>query len=108
MSKFRQFYDKINSDAEIGAEFKKVLEEQKIPAGTPFTDLNDEQILALIPVGQKAGFEFTLEEIKAYFAKMSNDELSDDELEAVAGGKNEPLLICETLGVICHGAGVTE
>ena len=107
MSKFKQFYDKINSDTEIGAELKKVLNEQKIPDGTPFEDLNDEQLAALIPVAEKAGLKFTLGEVKEYFAKVGGGALSDDELESVAGGKSDgPVLICETLGVLCHGAGV--
>ena len=107
MNKFKQFYDKINGDAEIGAELKKVLNEHKLPEGTPFADLNDEQLAALIPVAEKAGLKFTLEEVKEYFAKIGGGALSDDELEAVAGGKSDgPALICETLGVICHGAGV--
>jgi len=114
MSKFKEFYDKINSDAEIGAEFKKVLEEQKIAPGTPFEKFNEENLNALIPFAKKAGFDFTLDEVKAFLkSNTEGGELSDDELEAVAGGKGNSNecssngVSCSNAGVICLNGGIT-
>lgn len=83
MSKFNEFYNKVSSDPTLGAAYAKVIEEQKIPAGTEFKDFTDENLTALLPIAKQAGLDFTLEEVKTYLA---GGELSDDELEAVAGG----------------------
>jgi hypothetical protein len=99
MSKFTEFYIKLTTEPAVSAEFDKIIKDMKIPDGTPFADLNDEQISALIPLAEKTGFEFTLEEVKAYFAKMGNDELSDSELEAVAGGKGTEPHRCD-IGIL--------
>ena len=112
MSKFKGFYDKINSDAEIGAEFKKVLEEQKITPGTPFEKFSEENLNALIPLAKKAGFDFTLDEVKAFLkSNAEGGELSDDELEAVAGGKGNSNsgsgVSCSNAGVICNNGGIS-
>ncbi|MDR2559924.1 MAG: hypothetical protein LBC86_10365 [Oscillospiraceae bacterium] len=83
MSKFTEFYNHVVSDPKFGAAFAKIIEEQKIPAGTPFENFTDENFTALLPLAKEMGLEFTLAEAKAHF---SGSELSDDELEAVAGG----------------------
>lgn len=48
-----------------------------------------------VDLGKCAGFQFSAEEargwITAQLAKEADGELSDDELEAVAGGKGAPL-----------------
>lgn len=40
----------------------------------------------LVYLGQEMGYSFTAEEMKSVGEKISSDELSDQELEAVAGG----------------------
>ena len=51
----------------------------------------DERFAALAAVGQKAGFDFSADEVRAVLTR----ELSDDQLERVAGGRKagqkEPL-----------------
>jgi predicted ribosomally synthesized peptide with nif11-like leader len=42
----------------------------------------DERFAALAAVGQKAGFDFSADEVRA----VLTDELSDDQMEGVAGG----------------------
>ncbi len=40
----------------------------------------------IIPIAKEAGYEFTLSELKEYAREITSSPLSDDELEAVAGG----------------------
>lgn len=39
-----------------------------------------------IQIAEDSGYNFTLEDLQAYIAQHNNGELSEDELEAVAGG----------------------
>lgn len=41
-----------------------------------------------IQIAEDSGYSFTLEDLQAYIAQHNNGELSEDELEAVAGGHN--------------------
>jgi predicted ribosomally synthesized peptide with nif11-like leader len=47
----------------------------------------DARFGALVSAGRKAGFEFTEDEVRAILTSSSAVELSDDQLEAVAGGR---------------------
>lgn len=107
MSKFLEFYNKINGDPVVTEEFKKIAEKYKLPAGVKISDLSNEVLTALIPVAEKAGFEFTVEEVKAYLKKSDEGELSDDELEAVAGGKNEVYETHNHYTIVCEAIGAT-
>ena len=40
-----------------------------------------------VKIAQASGYNFSLEDLQAYIAQHNNGELSEDELEAVAGGK---------------------
>ena len=42
------------------------------------------------------GYELTDEEAEAYFAELNNVHVSDEELDAVAGGKDCRYYDCET------------
>jgi hypothetical protein len=86
MSKFVDFYNKINSDDALRAEFARVMKEQGVVEGTSFEDLDEKVLAALEPVASRAGVNFNLSEALAYFSKKEGGELSDFELEAVAGG----------------------
>jgi predicted ribosomally synthesized peptide with nif11-like leader len=49
-----------------------------------------------VKMAQESGYSFTLEDLQAYLAQHNNGELSEDELEAVAGGMHGsdiPLLL---------------
>ena len=87
MSKFAEFYAKLQSDEATKKAFAAAAKEKGIANGTAFSDLNDAQITALIPVAKGAGFDFTVKELKEYFKKGEDGALSEDELEMVAGGK---------------------
>jgi len=99
MSKFLEFYNSINTDPAVGAEFKKIAEKYNIPPGASLIDFSDEVLAALIPAAEKAGFEFTLEEVKEYFKRSDGGELSEDELEAIAGGKGTEPHRCD-IGIL--------
>jgi predicted ribosomally synthesized peptide with nif11-like leader len=40
-----------------------------------------------VKMAQESGYNFTLEDLQAYIAQHNDGELSEDELEAVAGGQ---------------------
>jgi hypothetical protein len=87
MSKFTDFYKKVTIDKALATEFVAIMQAHSVKEGATFADLDDATLSALEPLSKKAGFAFTLAEAKAYLSKKGGDELSEDELEAVAGGK---------------------
>ncbi|MDR1472877.1 MAG: hypothetical protein LBS75_10190 [Synergistaceae bacterium] len=87
MSKFSDFYKKITTDKALGEEFNSIIKAHNFKPGATFADLDDATIKDLEPLGKKAGIVFTFEEVKAFLARKPGGELSEDELEAVAGGK---------------------
>ena len=54
----------------------------------------------LIPVAEEAGYAFTLEELKEFEKGMCLEgELSENELEAIAGGETTTWGVCVFVGV---------
>ena len=47
----------------------------------------DARFGALVTAGKNAGFDFTQDEVRAILSSAPAAELSDDQLEAVAGGR---------------------
>jgi len=43
---------------------------------------------AVVELAQSKGYDITVEEAKAYIRDQANQELSDEQLDAVAGGKS--------------------
>jgi len=43
-----------------------------------------------VKIAQESGYSFTLEDLQAHLAQHNDGELSEDELEAVAGGRRVP------------------
>lgn len=84
MDKFKDFYTRAMSDDAVRAEVKKIL------GKTPVEDATDEQLLQLGTLAKTLGINISLDEAKEYLGNADADEegeLSDEELEAVAGGK---------------------
>lgn len=77
-NKFVEFYAMVMQSPELHAKFAE------ISSGTG-TDVFDQ----LIAFAKENGFDFTKEEVLEYFKTNFNNsgELTDDDLEAVAGGK---------------------
>jgi predicted ribosomally synthesized peptide with nif11-like leader len=68
------FVDQINESDELQARCKEVVEGSEDPR-------------ELVAMGKEHGHEFTVAEVVSFFKELAEDsELSDDELEEVAGG----------------------
>lgn len=96
MSKMADFYAKVVADADLRAKLTEILGETEISQAT------DEQLVKIGEIAKEAGFEVTLEEAKAYLASEAKD-LSDDALDAVAGGTVKGAVTCSG-----EGAGVKD
>ena len=58
-----------------------------------------------VKMAQESGYNFTLEDLQAYITQHNNSELSEDELEAVAGGQGLNIALLgnlETLSMYSH------
>jgi hypothetical protein len=83
MSKVAEFLNKAAEDEAVKAELVAVLSDGK--AGKS----GDEQLEKIAEIAKKYGYEFSVEEAKAYLnGNAENGELDDDDLEKVAGGFN--------------------
>jgi hypothetical protein len=79
MSKVSDFYAKAVADEASKNELITILGDKKL------TEASDEQLIKVGELAKKIGFEITLDEAKAYL--NGGDELDEDDLDAVAGGK---------------------
>ncbi|AFZ42435.1 hypothetical protein PCC7418_0197 [Halothece sp. PCC 7418] len=81
----KKFLDKLNFDSALQEEATKALET---------TTSTEEQAIAMTELAASKGYEFTKEELRVEVEnrqlerekRKANGELSDQELEAVAGG----------------------
>lgn len=83
MSKMKELYEKVAGDRVLQAKFEVILNRAE-KAG------EDETGKKLLAFAKEAGFDVTVDEIKSFFNKLNENrsaELSDSELDAVAGGK---------------------
>ena len=92
-----KFYEKLAEDTALAEKIngldKVFAEKHEAPA----EDADEKVVLAfreeavkavLLPVAKEAGFDFTIDELKAYEQEqLAALKLSEDELEQVAGGK---------------------
>lgn len=101
MSKMKELYAKVAADSALQAKYYKIVEEA-----------SDEAALGekLITFAKEQGFEITLSDIEEFFkslAEPTNGQLSEEELDSVAGGKlgfGQPNL-SQLLGGQCGGGG---
>lgn len=81
MSAMKELYLKVAGDAALQAKVGKIIEE----SGT------DKDVLVgkLIKFGKEQGYEVSKDDIVGFYKSMeeSGGQLSDEELDAVAGGK---------------------
>ena len=78
-NKISEFYAKAMADENLKAKFEKVL------AGKEITEASDDQLKKIGDIAKELGYNFTIAEVKD-FIKNGDVQLSDDDLEAVAGG----------------------
>ena len=95
----KKFYEALVQDKMIQQRFNELNQKyQGVTVDATKADAILEQ--DLLPLAKELGYEFTLAEIKAYGEEMKQahmpQELSDAELQAVAGGGAS--LICVALG----------
>lgn len=81
MNKFVEFYNYVAGDAKAKSDMEALMAKGASMDKDAYFD-------AMIAFAKDKGFDFTKEEVIKYFEdNFSNGELSDDDLEAVAGGK---------------------
>ena len=84
MTQMKALYEKVAADVTLQEKFKSITERAK-DAGEEATGQ------ALLRFAEEAGFSLTLEEMQTFFreaAEQQQGELSDQELDMVAGGKS--------------------
>lgn len=81
MDKFAEFLDKVMADEAAKTEFGVVASVRKE------RELNDDDFQKIVEIGEKLGAAVTLDEVKDFFTD-NGQELSEEELDEVAGGKS--------------------
>ena len=87
-NKISEFYAKVMADEKLKAKLENVL------GGKDITEATDEQLKQIGDIAKELGYNFTLEEVKD-FIKSGDVQLSDDALDAVAGGVNKGTVKCK-------------
>lgn len=85
MSQMKALYEKVANDAELQAKFVAILQTAE-EDGLAVTEQK------LVALSKDAGYEVSLEEMQAFLKEVTpspDGELSDLELDMVAGGKGE-------------------
>ena len=86
-SKISEFYAKVMADENLKAKLEKIL------SGKEITEASDDQLKQIGDIAKELGYNFTLEDVKD-FIKSGDVQLSDDALDAVAGGVNKGTVKC--------------
>lgn len=87
MSKVSKFYADAMTDEAVKNKLIKIL------GGKNFEDANDEQLAKIGEIAKELGFDITIEDAKTYL-RGEDLELDEDDLDAVAGGKNDYSIVC--------------
>lgn len=110
MSKMQEFYNKVAKDVGLQEKFNQIVAEAE-SAGQTATE---EKLLAF---AKEEGYEISLKEMQAFFegvVTQAQGELSDTELDQVAGGKSTQgtmsiYLSVISLGTVCAlGSAIAE
>jgi len=104
MSQVKELYEKVSKDAALLEKFTEIMRDAE-KAGEEATKEK------LIAFAKDAGYDITVEEMQAFFkdlAAQGKGELSDTELDMVAGGKAEIGLVASfvSLGLACYAASL--
>ncbi len=79
MRKFQDFYAKVRTDEGAKKEISSIL------AGKALEAASDEQLKKIGEVAKRLGFDISLDEVRNYL-KEGDKKLSEEDLDAVAGG----------------------
>ena len=114
MSAMNGLYSKVAGDPILQQKFSQIMAEAEQagqtgdPSGTAATE---EKLLAF---AREAGFEVSTQEMQAFFQGMTaqaEGELSEAELDQVAGGKVNPSVVIAsvfTLGIVCAAGSIAD
>ena len=98
MEKMEALYEKVASDSYLQSKFNEIMTAAE-KDGAESTEVK------LIAFASEAGFDVKLEEMQAFFKNMESKtgELTDTELDMVAGGKSGDSILSSVLsfGVSC-------
>jgi predicted ribosomally synthesized peptide with nif11-like leader len=100
MSKMKELYEKVAKDSALQAKFAEIMKEAA-EAG----EATKEKLIAF---AKEAGYEVSFDEAQEFFKALSEKkegDLSDADLDMVAGGKCSTTMSVITLGT-CHLASV--
>lgn len=100
MSQMKELYEKVAKDGSLQAKFNAIINGAE-QAGKEATNQ------ALLAFAKEEGFDVSLEEMQEFFQSLSKPkegELSELELDMVAGGKSteEKVLSFATLNIGCN------
>lgn len=99
MNSIQELYDKIAKDPALQAEFTNILEQGEEEVQEILMD-------RILSFGKALGYEGTAKEVKEFFAQLANTgegELSDAQLDQVAGGKSAKGIYAVATSVITAG-----
>ncbi len=102
MSKMNELYEKVAGDNKLQVKFSEIMKD----ADTAGEEATKEKLIAF---AKEAGYDVTLDEMQEFFkglAEAKDGELSDAELDQVAGGKVSPsanatIASIVSLGIVC-------
>lgn len=93
----KKLYEKVAADSALQVRFEVIIRAAE-------KDGKEATEAKLLAFAKEAGFEVTIEEANEFFKTLSEDqkgELSESELDMVAGGKGGVFLSVGTLGFMC-------
>ena len=99
MDAMTEFYNKVSRDIKLQEKFTVIMTDAE-KAGEEATKEK------LIAFAKEAGYDLTLEEIRAFFKSLvekGEGKLSDEELDQVAGGKRTEGTIYIALSIVTLG-----
>jgi predicted ribosomally synthesized peptide with nif11-like leader len=108
MEKMKELYEKVAGDSGLQTKFAEIMKEAETAR------VSTQEKLALF--AKEAGYDISVEEAQEYFKLLSEQkegELSDVELDAVAGGKSSDGVLTiiasvVTVGVACAALSAKE
>ncbi len=99
MEKMKKLYEKVAADSKLQAKFEVIINAAEKVGEAETSE-------KLVGFAKEAGFDVTLDEMQKFFKNLSEnkDELSDQELDMVAGGKAGIMPVVSSvmsMGVTC-------
>jgi len=95
MLQMQELYEKVSKDEALQEKFARIMNAGKS---------NEETAKGLIDFAKDAGFDIIMEEIQAFFKELSEKkegEISEAELDSVAGGKGGGSVYISKSTLIC-------